>query len=174
MVATFLTTCLMAVLQPSRYSVFHSEDTPIQLSLSWQSYSYQCLNTETSAQDNRGFPTETPSISYNISLYIRVVPQVCSSPSPFCRLLPQCKPRLTVLSDFQVCCHFWAVLPTKLSVVVPSAIHFTLHFKVQIASFCRNSSTPVPPLRTLFNTILRFSDQMAYPPNAPQCSRQLH
>jgi len=33
MVATFLTTHLMAVLQPSRYSIFHSGDTPIQLSL---------------------------------------------------------------------------------------------------------------------------------------------
>ena len=32
-VATFLTTHLMAVLQPSRYSVFHSENTPIQLGL---------------------------------------------------------------------------------------------------------------------------------------------
>ena len=32
-VATFLVTCLMAVVQPSRYSVFHSGDTPIQLSL---------------------------------------------------------------------------------------------------------------------------------------------
>jgi len=32
-VATFLTTCLMAVLQPSRYSVFHNRDTPIQLGL---------------------------------------------------------------------------------------------------------------------------------------------
>ena len=32
-VATFLVTCLMAVLQPSRYSVFYSGDTPIQLSL---------------------------------------------------------------------------------------------------------------------------------------------
>ena len=30
-VATFLTTHLMAVLQPSRYSVFHGIDTPIQL-----------------------------------------------------------------------------------------------------------------------------------------------
>ena len=33
MVATFLTTHLMAVLQPFRYSVFHSGDTPIQLGL---------------------------------------------------------------------------------------------------------------------------------------------
>ena len=33
MVATFLTTHLMAVLQPSRYSVFHDGDTPIQLGL---------------------------------------------------------------------------------------------------------------------------------------------
>ena len=32
-VATFLATHLMAVLQPSGYSVFHSRDTPIQLSL---------------------------------------------------------------------------------------------------------------------------------------------
>ena len=31
--ATFLATCLMAVLQPSGYSVFHGRDTPIQLSL---------------------------------------------------------------------------------------------------------------------------------------------
>ena len=32
-VATFLATHLMVVLQPSRYSVFHSGDTPIQLGL---------------------------------------------------------------------------------------------------------------------------------------------
>jgi len=32
-VATFLVTCLMAVLQPSRYSIVHSEDTSIQLGL---------------------------------------------------------------------------------------------------------------------------------------------
>ena len=31
--ATFLTTRLMAVLQPSGYSIFHGGDTPIQLSL---------------------------------------------------------------------------------------------------------------------------------------------
>jgi len=33
MAVTFLTTRLMAVLQPSGYSVFHGGDTPIQLSL---------------------------------------------------------------------------------------------------------------------------------------------
>ena len=33
MVATFLVTCLMAVLQLSGYSIFHSGDTPIQLGL---------------------------------------------------------------------------------------------------------------------------------------------
>ena len=33
MAATFLATRLMAVLQHSRYSVFHDGDTPIQLSL---------------------------------------------------------------------------------------------------------------------------------------------
>jgi len=32
-VATFLATHLMAVLQPSGYSIFHGEDTPIQLGL---------------------------------------------------------------------------------------------------------------------------------------------
>ena len=32
-VATFLTTCLMAVLQPSGYSIFQGRDTPIQLGL---------------------------------------------------------------------------------------------------------------------------------------------
>ena len=43
-----------------------------------------------------------------------------------------------------------------------------------MASSRRNSSTPVPPLETPFNTISHFSDQMAYPPNAPQHSRQIH
>jgi len=37
-----------------------------------------------------------------------------------------------------------------------------------------NSSTPVPPLGTSFNTISCFSDQMAYPPNAPWHSRWIH
>ena len=72
-VATFLATCLKVVLQLSGYSVFHGRDIPIQLSLLWQSYSCQCLNTETSAWSNRGFTTETLSISYNIYLYIRLV-----------------------------------------------------------------------------------------------------
>ena len=37
-----------------------------------------------------------------------------------------------------------------------------------------NSSTPVPLLGTPFNAILHFSDQMAYLPNVPQRSRQIH
>ena len=37
-----------------------------------------------------------------------------------------------------------------------------------------NSLTPVPLLGTLFNTILHFSDQIAYLPNVPQHSRQIH
>jgi len=37
-----------------------------------------------------------------------------------------------------------------------------------------NSSTPVLLLGTLFNTISRFSDQIAYLSNVPQCSRQIH
>ena len=73
MAATFLIIHLIAVLQPSRYSIFHGRDTPIQLSLPWWSYSYQCLNTKTSAWGNRGFTTETPSIFYTIHLYIRLV-----------------------------------------------------------------------------------------------------
>jgi len=73
MTAILLATCLMVVLQPSRYSIFHGRDTPIQLGLPWQSYPCQCLNTETSAWSNRGFTTETPSISYTIYLYIRLV-----------------------------------------------------------------------------------------------------
>jgi len=104
----------------------------------------------------------------------KVIPQVCSSPSPSCRLPLWCELYLTVLSDSQVCCRFWTVPPTKLSVAVLSAIHFTLHFKVQIAFSHCNSSTLVPPLRTPFNTILCFSDQMAYPPNMSWCSRQIH
>jgi len=38
-----------------------------------ESYSYQYLNTETSTQGNRGYTTETLSISYNMYLYIRLV-----------------------------------------------------------------------------------------------------
>jgi len=43
-----------------------------------------------------------------------------------------------------------------------------------MASSCHNFSTPVPPLGTIFNTISCFSDQMAYLPNMPWCSRQIH
>ena len=72
MAATFLATYLMAVLQPSRYSIFHGGDTSIQLGLPWWNYSCQCLNTKTSTQSNRSFITETPSIFYTIYLYIRL------------------------------------------------------------------------------------------------------
>jgi len=74
----------------------------------------------------------------------------------------------------QVCCCFWAVLSAKLSVAVLSAIYFTLYFKVQMASSHHNSSTPVLPLGTPFNMISCFSDQMAYPPNVPWHSKQIH
>ena len=73
MVAIFLATYLIAVLQSSEYFIFYGGDTPIQLSLLWQSYICQCLNTETSTQGNRSFTTETPNISYTICLYIRLV-----------------------------------------------------------------------------------------------------
>ena len=43
-----------------------------------------------------------------------------------------------------------------------------------MASSRRNSSTPVPLLRTSFNTISRFSEPIAYPPNAPWHSRWLY
>ena len=74
----------------------------------------------------------------------------------------------------QVCCRFWAVPPAKPSVAVPFAIYSTSHFKVQMASSCCNSSTPVSPLGTPFNTISHFSDQIAYLLNALQHSRQIH
>jgi len=65
MINIFLTTYLTAVVHLSKYSVFHDEDTSIQLGIPWQSpYSYQCLNTKTFAQGNRDYTTETPSISY--------------------------------------------------------------------------------------------------------------
>ena len=43
-----------------------------------------------------------------------------------------------------------------------------------MASSYHNSSTPVPLLGTPFNMIPRFSNQMAYLPNAPRCSRWIH
>jgi len=43
-----------------------------------------------------------------------------------------------------------------------------------MASSRRNSSTPVPPLGTSFNTISRFSELMAYLSNAPRRSRRIH
>jgi len=73
MVATLLTTCLMVVMQSSGYSILHDGDTPIWLSLPWQSHSCQYLNTEIFTQDNKGYTTETPSISYSRNLYIRLV-----------------------------------------------------------------------------------------------------
>ena len=72
MVATFLATCLTVVLQLSKYSIFHSRDTPIWLGLPWWSYFCQCLNTETSTQSNRDFNTETLSIFYSRKSYIRL------------------------------------------------------------------------------------------------------
>ena len=82
---------------------------------------------------------------------------------------------LTVLSDSQVCCRFWTVPSAKSSVAVLSAIQLCiLYFKVQMASSRRNSSILVPLLGTLFNTISHFSNWMAYPPNMPQYSRQIH
>jgi len=75
---------------------------------------------------------------------------------------PLCELCLTVLLDSQVCCCFWAVLSAKSSVTVLSAKQL-LHFKVQMASSCHNSSTStlVPPLGIPFNTILCFSDNLA-------------
>jgi len=43
-----------------------------------------------------------------------------------------------------------------------------------MASSCHNSSTPVSLLGTPFNTISCFSNQIAYLPNVPQCSRRIH
>ena len=62
MAATFLATCLMAVLQPSGYSVFHDGVNPV--SVSTLKLPLGVIGV---------FTTETPSISYIISLYIRLV-----------------------------------------------------------------------------------------------------
>ena len=43
-----------------------------------------------------------------------------------------------------------------------------------MASSCYNSSTPVSPLEISFNTISCFSNHLAYPPNAPWCSKWIH
>ena len=60
--ATFLATRLMAVLQPSMYSVFHDGANPVSVST---------LKLPLGVIEV--FTTETPSISYIISLYIRLV-----------------------------------------------------------------------------------------------------
>ena len=66
-------------------------------------------------------------------------------------------------------------LSAKSSVTFPSAIQLCIsHFKVQMASFCYNSSTLVPPLGIPFNTILHFSDQKVYPPNTLWHSRRIY
>ena len=82
-----------------------------------------------------------------------------------------CKLCLTVLSDSQVCCCFWAVLSAKSSVVVLFAKQSSTS-KSKITSYCNSStSTLVPLLGTPFNTISHFSDYLAYLPNTPQQSR---
>ena len=68
-----LITCLVAVVYSSWYSVFHDRDTSNWLSLSWQSYSCQCLNTKTSAQGNKSYTTKTLSIFYSRNSHIRLV-----------------------------------------------------------------------------------------------------
>ena len=87
----------------------------------------------------------------------------------------QCELHLTVLSDSQVCCHFWAVLSAKSSVTVLSANNLHIS-KSKIASSDHDCSilTLVPPLGTPFNTISCFSDHLAYLPNALQYSKWIH
>ena len=60
--ATFLATHLMAVLQPSRYSVFYDRVNPV--SVSTLKLPLRVIGV---------LPLKTPSISYTISLYIRLV-----------------------------------------------------------------------------------------------------
>ena len=59
---TFLATHLMAVLQPSGYFVFHDRVNPVSIS-----------TLKLLLRVIEVFTTETPSISYIISLYIRLV-----------------------------------------------------------------------------------------------------
>ena len=84
--------------------------------------------------------------------------------------------------------HIWQYYQTPKSAVTSEQfcllnplLQFCLQFNFTIctsspkmAFSCYNSSTLVLLLGTLFNTILHFSDQMAYLPNAPQGSRRIH
>jgi len=51
---------------------------------------------------------------------------------------------------------------------------YTSKSKIASSYYNFSTSTLVPPLETPFNTILYFSDHLAYPPNAPQHSRWIH
>ena len=77
MVATFLATCLMAVLQSSRYSIFYSRDNPIQLGLLWWSYSCQCVifQTPKHVRDMFNFNTTSNPRRYLV-LFVSKTPSV--------------------------------------------------------------------------------------------------
>ena len=83
----------------------------------------------------------------------------------------QCEPQLIVLLDFQVCCCFWAVLFVKFSVTVLSAKQI-FHTSSPMgfshySSSTHSGSTLVLLLGISFNTILYFSNNLIYLPNAP-------
>ena len=88
---------------------------------------------------------------------------------------PQCKLCLTKLSDSQVCYYFWAVLSAKSSIAVLSAKQLS-HFKFKWLplAITLSISTLVLLLRTLFNTISCFSNNLVYLLNTLQYSRYIH
>ena len=84
--------------------------------------------------------------------------------------------------------HIWQYYQTPKSAITSEQfcllnplLQFCLQFNFtictsspKIAFSCYNSSTLVLLLGTSFNTILHFSDQIAYLPNTSQCSRRIH
>ena len=61
------------MMQQLRYLVFHNENTPIKLSLPWQSSSIQSLSVSHHWNLHLELYTETLSIFYIFGLYIRLV-----------------------------------------------------------------------------------------------------
>jgi len=131
-IATFLTICLITVLQPSRYSIFYSRDTPIWLGLPWQSYSCQCLNTK------------TLSIFYSKHLYIRLVitSLIINEDKLLLNLIPgvqqwHTKSILTPISDFFLFSEIMTTQQTNGTAykLKPRSLHKSAHLQAYLTDF---------------------------------------
>ena len=104
---------------------------------------------------------------YSTKAEVKVIPQVYISPSPQSGL----SPLVSTTPDSII------RLPSLLLLLSSSVCKNNLSTsKSKMASSHHNSSTstPVPLLGTLFNTISCFSDYLAYLPNALWCFRWIH